>query len=67
MVLDEKGLRVARSSSRKASLPRGRADQYELPFVNESIAGNRVHLVICKKDVESTGYVNVSLRIKVAS
>src|SRR6266702_5863867 len=50
MVLDEKGLRLARSTSRKASAPGGRADQYELPFVNESIAGDLVRVVIGKKD-----------------
>ena len=67
MVLDERGLRVARSSSRRSSTPKGKADQYELPFINESIGGDQVRLTIGKKDVESTGYVHVSLRIKVAS
>lgn len=67
MILDEKGLRLARSSSRKVPLPRGETDQYELPFVDETIAGDLVRVVIGKKNVESTGYVNVSLRIKVAS
>ncbi len=67
LILDEKGLRPARISSRKASLRKARTDQYELPFINESLADDQVHLVIGKKDVKSTGYVHVSLRIKVAS
>jgi hypothetical protein len=67
MILDEKGLRLARLSSRKADFQKSRADQYELPFINESIGGDQVRLTIGKKDVESTGYVHVSLRIKVAS
>jgi transcriptional regulator with XRE-family HTH domain len=66
MVLDGNGLRIARSGSRKASLAKEKADQYELPFVNESMADDRVRLVIGKKDVQSAGYVHVSLRIKVA-
>lgn len=67
MILDENGFRLARLSSRRSAQQKGRADQYELPFINESIGGDQVRLMIGKKDVESTGYVHVSLRIKVAS
>jgi transcriptional regulator with XRE-family HTH domain len=67
MVLDERGLRVARSHYQKATLPIRRAEQYELPFINESFGGDQVRLTIGKKDIQSTGYVHVALRIKVAS
>jgi hypothetical protein len=67
LILDEKGLRPAGNSHKKASVRRAKALQYELPFINELLADDQVHLVIGKKDVKSTGYVHVSLRIKVAN
>lgn len=66
MVLDDKGLRPARQSARKRTSPETGSDQYELPFVNQSVAGDKVHLIIDKKDSQNAEYVQVSLRIKVA-
>lgn len=67
LVLDENGLHAARTTSRRTSLRTGKADQYELPFINESLADDQIRLVIGKKGVKNEGYVHVSLRIKVAS
>ncbi|MGB8535720.1 MAG: hypothetical protein WCD57_04855 [Acidobacteriaceae bacterium] len=66
MVLDERGLRVAKPRARKLSLTETDIDQYELPFVNESVAGDKVHLQIYKKGSHDAQYVRVALRIKVA-
>jgi len=68
MVLDDKGLRLIRRTAHKPSPLVASSDQYELPFVNESVAGDKVHLSIgkSKKDSRSVEYVHVSLRIKVA-
>jgi transcriptional regulator with XRE-family HTH domain len=66
LVLDENGLRLARAGTRKLSSPELETDQYELPFINETVAGDKVHLEICKKDSQNAQYVRVALRIKVA-
>jgi transcriptional regulator with XRE-family HTH domain len=65
MVLDENGIRLANPRARRLSREI-ETDQYELPFVNESVAGDRVHLQICKRDSLDAQYVRVALRIKVA-
>ena len=63
LILDENGLRLARSGRRKRTAATEDAEQYELPFINETVAGDKVHLTIRKKDPD---YVRVSLRIKIA-
>ncbi len=65
MVLDENGMRLANPRARRLSRETG-TDQYELPFVNQSVAGDKVHLQICKRDSQNAQYVRVALRIRVA-
>ncbi|MGB6130652.1 MAG: hypothetical protein WBG54_02645 [Acidobacteriaceae bacterium] len=65
LILDRDGLRVKRTQKAHASQHHSTSDQYELPFVNESVAGDKVHLTISKKGSESE-YVQVALRIKVS-
>jgi hypothetical protein len=62
MVLDETGFRAIR---RKRPLSRQVDDsaQYELPFINESIMGDKIRAQVRRKNSQ---YVQVSLRIKIA-
>ncbi len=74
LVMDETGLRLARHRGRRENARGGTDDgQYELPFVDGSVAGDKVHLTIHrttssggKKSVKRADYVSVNLRIKVA-
>jgi len=74
MVMDENGLRlVTRRRAPGKSSNSTDNGQYELPFVDEAVAGDRVHLTIHrstgtagKKAVKSADYVSVNLKIKVA-
>jgi transcriptional regulator with XRE-family HTH domain len=64
MVLDETGFRVSRR--RRTQNASGVVDtpaQYELPFINESVAGNKIRVHVRRKENE---YVQVQLRIKIA-
>jgi transcriptional regulator with XRE-family HTH domain len=63
MVLDEKGLRMSKKRSPKSPLKIEEKIQYELPFINESIIGDKIRAQVRRKDNQ---YVQVSLRIKVA-
>lgn len=63
LVLDENGLRLSRARNRKSPASLNTEKQYDLPFINESVAGDRVHLMIHRKD---SRWVRVALRIKVA-
>jgi len=63
MILDVNGLRLGRTGRRKREVAADEADQYELPFINETVAGDKVRLTIQKKGPE---YVRVALRIRVA-
>lgn len=63
MVLDRDGLRMAtRRDRKKAPVSE---NQYELPFVDEILAGDKVHLTIGRKGPQRADYVNVTLKIKV--
>lgn len=73
LIMDEDGLRLASRRKRPESARSRSDDQYELPFVDEAVAGNKVHLTIHrstgtpgKKAVKSADYVSVNLKIKVA-
>jgi hypothetical protein len=62
LVLDEKGLRPSRR--RKGHAATLQPFQYDLPFLSESLEGEKVNVdVNRKKDAQ---YVHVRLRIKVA-
>lgn len=61
MVLDEKGLRVTRRQTAPAAKI-ARGTQFELPFINESVDGDKVRVQVRRKDNQ---YV-VSLRIEAA-
>jgi len=63
MILDEKGLRLARRHMRSSHVELEDNLQYELPFINESISGKKIQAQVRGKDNQ---YVQVSLRIKVA-
>lgn len=64
LVLDERGFRVSRS--RRHSTPELEDDaQYAFPFINESVAGKKISARVRRSN--SSDYVQVSLRIKVAS
>lgn len=70
MVLDAEGLRIVRRKKRKAA---SEPEQYGLPFIDESMDEDKVHLTIDrtssrtgKKSVQRAEYVRVNLRIKVA-
>lgn len=74
LVMDEDGLRLG-TRRRSAGTSRSSTDngQYELPFIDEAVAGDKVHLTIHrstgtpgKKTVKSADYVSVNLKIKVA-
>ena len=73
LIMDENGLRLAPRRKRLEPARRASDDQYELPFVDEVVAGDKVHLTIHrsngtpgKKSVKSADYVSVNLKIKVA-
>lgn len=73
LIMDENGLRLAPRRKRLESARGASDDQYELPFVDEAVAGDKVHLTIHrstgtpgKKSVKSADYVSVNLKIKVA-
>jgi transcriptional regulator with XRE-family HTH domain len=66
MILDEDGLRLVRRRTQRKKVKPVSQDQYELPFVDEVLAGDKVHLTIGKKGSERDGYVRVTLSIKVA-
>ena len=73
LVMDEGGLQLASRRGRRIAARSATDDQYELPFVDESVAGDKVHLTIHrstgtagKKAVKSADYVSVNLKIKVA-
>jgi transcriptional regulator with XRE-family HTH domain len=67
MVLDEDGLRPTRRRAQRKAPKQVGVDQYELPFVDEVLAGDKVHLTIGKKGSQRDEYVRVTLKIKVAS
>jgi transcriptional regulator with XRE-family HTH domain len=67
MVLDSQGLRIARRRDRKRHASVTNDNQYELPFVDEVLAGDKVHLTIGRKGPQQADYVSVTLKIKVAS
>jgi transcriptional regulator with XRE-family HTH domain len=63
MVLDAKGLRLSRRRHLNVNdLPSDTA-QREFPFMNETIAGEKFHAQVRRKDNQ---YVRVTFRIKVA-
>ncbi len=64
MVLDERGFRVGRRGKRPLPARFDDNVQYELPFINESITGDKIRAQVRRKDNQ---YVQVSLRIKIAS
>lgn len=73
LIMDEDGLRLASRRRRSESTRGSSDDQYELPFVDEAVAGDKVHLTIHrstgtpgKKSVKSADYVSVNLKIRVA-
>ena len=43
LILDKNGLRLAHSRNKPSANADG-ADQYELPFINESVAGDKVQI-----------------------
>ena len=63
MVLDETGFKVSRRRTQNASGAADAPAQYELPFINESVAGNKIRIHVRRKEND---YVQVQLRIKVA-
>ena len=63
MVLDETGFKVSRRRTQNASGAADTPTQYELPFINESVAGNKIRVHVRRKEND---YVQVQLRIKVA-
>lgn len=64
MVLDEKGFRVSRS--KPSSTPRpGDDPQYAFPFINELVENEKIRAEVRRSN--QSDYVQVSLRIKVAS
>jgi transcriptional regulator with XRE-family HTH domain len=63
MILDETGLRVGYRRNRLPSRSLEDDPQYELPFINESVTGDKIQAKVRKKDSQ---YVQVSLRIKIA-
>ena len=63
MVLDETGFKVSRRRTQNASGAADTPAQYELPFINESVAGNKIRVHVRRKEND---YVQVQLRIKVA-
>ena len=65
MVLDREGLRVATRRDRRKHRGPLNDNQYELPFVDEMLAGDKVHLTIGRKGPQRADYVNVTLKIKV--
>jgi transcriptional regulator with XRE-family HTH domain len=67
MVLDHEGLRLATRRDRRKNAKPVSQDQYELPFVDEVLAGDKVHLTIGRKGPQKAEYVSVTLKIKVAS
>src|ERR1035437_8948194 len=44
MVLDETGFKVSRRRTQNASGAADTPTQYELPFINESVAGNKIRV-----------------------
>jgi len=63
MVLDGTGFRAVRQPKRPPSKQVDDNAQYELPFINESIKGDKIRAQVRRKDSQ---YVQVSLRIKIA-
>jgi transcriptional regulator with XRE-family HTH domain len=63
LVLDKRGLRPAIGRARGSKALEG-GDQYELPFINESVGGKKVNCHVRRKDSQ---YVQVQLRIKLAA
>ena len=61
LVLDKRGLHPSNSHARVKSSESGK--QYELPFINESVGGEKVNCHVRRKDSQ---YVQVQLRIKLA-
>ena len=62
MILDEKGLRATRQRSKPTAKTTRDTPQIELPFINESVDGDKVRVQVRRKDNQ---YV-VSLRIEAA-
>jgi hypothetical protein len=62
LVLDKGGLRPSSGRVRGSKAPE-HGDQYELPFINESVGGEKVNCHVRRKDNQ---YVQVQLRIKLA-
>jgi hypothetical protein len=63
MVLDESGLRLSRARKRGLSPAESNPIQYQIPFIDESVDGQKVKLQVLRKGSQ---YVQVRLRIKVA-
>jgi DNA-binding phage protein len=63
LVLDAKGLHLAREASRRSARIPERSLQYELPFINESVVGDKLKLHAYRKGNE---FVQVQLRIRIA-
>jgi hypothetical protein len=63
MVLDERGLRLSRTRKRGLLPSTSDTIQYKIPFIDESVDGQKVRLQVRRKDSQ---YVQVRLRIKVA-
>jgi transcriptional regulator with XRE-family HTH domain len=62
LVLDKRGLRPSGRRVRNSKSPEV-GDQYELPFINESVGGEKVNCHVRRKNSQ---YVHVQLRIKLA-
>ncbi|MBZ5547976.1 MAG: hypothetical protein LAO22_08395 [Acidobacteriia bacterium] len=62
LVLDKGGLHPT-SGRVRGSRALEEGDQYELPFINESVGGEKVNCRVRRKDNQ---YVQVQLRIKLA-
>jgi hypothetical protein len=62
LVLDKGGLHPS-SGRVRGSKASEDVDQYELPFINESVGGEKVNCHVRRKDSQ---YVQVQLRIKLA-
>jgi hypothetical protein len=62
LVLDKRGLHLSNASARVPKSSES-GDQYELPFINESVGSEKVNCHVRRKDSQ---YVQVQLRIKLA-
>jgi len=63
LILDANGLQPAKSQRRRRREGADEAAQLKLPFINESLTGNRIEAQVRRKGSQ---FVRVSLRIKLA-